>query len=42
MCRLDLNMPIESGRTALMIVSNNNQPELVELLLEALRWQWHP
>merc|ERR1711998_741499 len=33
--RLDLNQPVEGGRTALMIVANNNQPELVKLLLES-------
>lgn len=33
--RLDLNQPIEGGKTAIMIVANNNQPELVKLLLDA-------
>merc|ERR1711871_1920808 len=34
--RLDLNQPMaQDGKTALMIVSNNNQPELVKLLLDA-------
>jgi len=33
--RLDLNQPIDGGRTAIMIVSNNNQPELVKLLIDA-------
>ena len=33
--RLDLSQPIQGGKTALMIVANNNQPKLVRLLLEA-------
>jgi len=32
--RLDLHQPVKDGKTALMIVSNNNHPDLVKLLLE--------